>query len=724
MANTLFVNFDIKDRFNVSSLSGMALSGYSFTFLPTLQSDVTTLSQNRVLWDFGDGTTSSQVSATHTYLFPGQYNVVLYVYGIGGTAYVNSFVPTLSVYDYIPNSLSIGDLPTVNFDQFAGHYRPFDIIRYNSWQTYQSLSAEGYTVGLYVSGAIDPLLDLEQYRRDEWGHLRTLSRFAQKVPAGFTVEYQPVTAVTTDDSLLYIRYNATGIKRCAATDSGAVFAGTSGIATVYFSADTPKNTTSAQRPAVIFCSLNTHKIDDKFTYLSRYYDYVSPRYGNINTEPAILSSVKTRNNTARAISFSTNGIDSEQDAILSSFQMPLISWQNTHIPFVAKLEDEDGFSTRFYPLLSSNIQNLSTNSSVYNLSLVALASSTLGFTVIPSVSFYADFLPTLPQNVGGYIKGYFISPVSALNVKLSGGVTVNVLSGFELDSSTAFYPLTSGICRHDILELFSSDINNLTYSLSTRDTIILSASASRLAISPSNSVGYKGVVVYAITSPTNVSINDIRGASVASIAVSANSLAVDGVNNLWVTIRNTASAIKYTTYGNLSAVALYTGVSSYSACDIDTDTQNNIWVAYNKTGSSPYVVKYNTGGTYLTSFSLTSAFSIDRILIDRNDRVYLTALAVNGPAALSARNDSIYCITSAGALAVGYPLTGFKFTSPTNIALDAFNRLWTVTGQNSAKNVSTGVTVKVGSDPTSNNSCTLSYLVGDTYQNISMYRHG
>ena len=721
MANTLFVNFDIRNRFNVSSLSGFALSGSYFTFIPTLQSQVTTLSQKKVLWDFGDGTTSSSLTATHTYEFPGVYPITLYVFGVGGTAYVNSFIPAVSVFDYVPNKLVLNDIECVSFNQLAGKFKGFEITRYNSWQTYPTLSSTGYTLNLYASGTSDPLLDLKQHRQDSWSHLRTLSRFAQLVPAGNSVEYLAVSSVTTEDTLLYARYTATGIEPCDADDQGAIFAGTSGTATIYFASDVPKNFTSQTQPAIIFCSLDTRNFEDQYTYLTRYYQYASSEVGYINTQPVVIPSVKIRNNVASKISFSTNGIDSQGEAVLSSFNIPPVSWQQTRIPFVAKLEDTEGFSTRFYPVLSAVVQNLSTNSVTYNLSVAALVSGASGFTVMPTVSFYADFLPELPGNAGGYFKGYFVSPVSALNVKLSGGAWVQNLSGFEYDSALSFFATNTQLLRSDYREDYTSRLDTLTYTPSTTFALLCATSASGFSITPSLTSSLKSIGVACVT-PTSVRIHNLEGSLLAQISQTSTSIAFDGNNHLWLTVAGQPSAFKYSTEGAMiTATAGVTTVSSYSAVDVDTDCENSIWVAYNKTGSASYLVKYNTLGAYVTSYSLPSTHTISRIQIDRNNQVFAIARSVAGSATLSARNDSLYAITSAGALAASYPVTGFGFASAANIAFDIYNRVWVINLQNTIKNVSTGQTYTIGVSAGSATDSFLTLLHGDTYGRVGVY---
>jgi hypothetical protein len=416
----IYTNFTVYNYKGETSLSGYAISGNTFTFVADLSGAEFLVSTTNITWDLGDGTQSSELSPTHTYNWPGIYNISIVVYDSDGNAAYSTVRQQLSVYDVFENSLYV-DAGVPNFYVPVGKYRPFLITRRNSWQSYSALSATNYTINLYVSGAIDPVVDLTLYNSDAWSHLRPRTFFFNKIQGQAATEYIPISSTTTTTDLVYVTLDSNkNYTICSATTPGAVFAGTSGTAIVYFTSYTPKHIlVPFSNPAIIFCSLNSRKLQDEFTYATNYFEFNDPTIGYLNTNPVTLPAFLLYN-PATNLSFSTNGIDTRADAILSSFNIPLISWQYTNIPFIVKLKDSEYFDTTTYPLLCSNVVNMTASGDLYNVKLSLVSNS----TVVHGVSFYADFLPTLPANNGGYFKGYFNCPVSATNCVLSAIVSI------------------------------------------------------------------------------------------------------------------------------------------------------------------------------------------------------------------------------------------------------------------------------------------------------------
>jgi len=120
MSNLVLINFDVKNYKDEISLSGYALPQSTFTFIPVLSTPSFVISNTKVLWNFGDGTTSDAPTATHAYEFPGEYRVVLYVYGSGGQSFIDTFTPVISVYDFIDNSLEFSGVTGNEFNIKAG----------------------------------------------------------------------------------------------------------------------------------------------------------------------------------------------------------------------------------------------------------------------------------------------------------------------------------------------------------------------------------------------------------------------------------------------------------------------------------------------------------------------------------------------------------------------------------------------------------------------------
>ena len=436
---TLYANFDVYNYKGTTSLTGYALPGNAFTCVADLTGAELPVSLKNVTWDFGDGYQTNELTPSHVYTWPGTYTISLVVYNASGDAAFSTVTQTVSVFDLLDNEL-YADCGSTYFQVPAGNYAPFTITRHNSWQTYSALSATGYTVNLYVSGSADPVVDLNLYYNDAWSHLKRNSIFFQKNTTQAGVEYVPVSAVTTIDTLIYAKQDVNqNYVLCESTDAGALFVGTTGYAVPYFTSHTPHSVSAYNSPALIFCTLDNTLLQDQFTNLVNYFQYNTPSLGYMITRPATLP-VYVTYSPATQLSFTTNGIDTQGDAVLTSFEIPYISWQEAIVPFVIKLKDANQFTTLFYPRLSSNVTNMSAASGAYNIKLALVSNN----TTIPGVSFYQDFSSTLPLDSGGYFKGYFISPTSATNCVLSASVTV-IDPTYYINSTTTAGPTTATI---------------------------------------------------------------------------------------------------------------------------------------------------------------------------------------------------------------------------------------------------------------------------------------
>jgi len=87
-----YIYFHTLDYTGSYTTIGYSLSITPFTFIPVFDDGVNKeFSKQKILWDFGDGTTSSSVTAVHYFKLPGWYNVKCHVLGKDGKSYVDSF---------------------------------------------------------------------------------------------------------------------------------------------------------------------------------------------------------------------------------------------------------------------------------------------------------------------------------------------------------------------------------------------------------------------------------------------------------------------------------------------------------------------------------------------------------------------------------------------------------------------------------------------------------
>lgn len=96
-----------------------SLSGYTnitdFTFTSHVTGDINNniadkVSQAKLVWDFGDGTSVSTANVTqvnHIYNYPGTYTIEVFYYDSQGDAYLGSLTKTVTIYNYRETELSL-----------------------------------------------------------------------------------------------------------------------------------------------------------------------------------------------------------------------------------------------------------------------------------------------------------------------------------------------------------------------------------------------------------------------------------------------------------------------------------------------------------------------------------------------------------------------------------------------------------------------------------------
>ena len=198
--------------------------------------------------------------------------------------------------------------------------------------------------------------------------------------------------------------------------------------------------------------------------------------------------------------------------------------------------------------------------------------------------------------------------------------------------------------------------------------------------------------------------NDFRTSSTLGDGVSShaapNGIAMDSNSDIWVTLLDSGSAIKInTSRGVVTTVAAPAGIFNYAytlssyynvlsgfagenllmPTSLDTDIQNNLWVAYDHPAYSA-LVKYQGVGNFttiattLTSVLFPTGISPEEICIDRNQYIWVTATNHNINTALSSTNGNgiLYKFDTNGNLLS--TITGFSTLG--NLTVDGNQNAW------------------------------------------------
>jgi len=772
-------------------LSSYTLSKTPLKFVPdfttsSILSGVQNISSKTLRWEFGDGSFSTDLSPSHVYEWPGEYNVSLTVYDGSGNAYDSTFTTTVQIFDYIANQISFADYKSLIYDIPAGKLiDPLTVYTYFSWQSYQALSAIGYTINLYASGARGDYNYVAKEQNDKWSHLRSLSRFYTLSSINGFTDYITIESIQPTITPIYVNIQNNQLLPCRATDPGSVIAGITGSCQFWYTDDRPGNLLTESSPIIIFASIDNSKFKDAFTQRTNAFDYISyPPYGYQNIDPAVFPDVKTRYNPADHLSITTTGIDGDGTPVDHTFDIPYISWQNTEIPYVIKFKDNQDFATKNYPPLSSSItQNTSIKPQpLYDVQTGIIYNTDDGsYTVLDGVTFYEDFAPQAPQSIGAFYKGYFIASQSTENCYLTAAVNIIDPPYYRKDAlinwiAVPQYNSALRILRQENINGFDNSLtitfNNTSYfKINSNNTYAITVAPSGVNADNDYNTWFADPVgdqliqydiygnllqTYQLSAMVTLvnnqtSIVDYRYKSTLTndlTAATPNDIALDGSNNLWVTLFDSGSAIKidnstgyvtavaapsgvtnyfYTLSSNYNSLSGFAGESLLLPASIDTDLDNNVWIAYTHPDFSA-LVKYRgtnnftTAAETLLTIPFPSGISPEQVQIDRNGYVWATAINHNNSGVgFSNRNDYLYKFDGGGNLIPGYPLSGFQQIG--NLTIDGSQNAWVIQGAETLTKVDgvSGITANYVAGLGNNKTeyiCSIGGIACDTSNNI------
>jgi hypothetical protein len=397
--NLLYNYFYTENYTGSQATSSYALPITPFYFKAAITGIEDFVSNRRIVWDFDDGTISESITASHVYDTPGRYKVTCYMYDEQGDSYYNIYSVRVTVYDYITDKIT---LSADTIEHLTGEIKnPITINRFNSART---INQKGLpTINCYASGASVNDYFESDLQSNTYDHLLPYSSFYQTLTSNGVIETIPLSSVQTENSTIFVKLSNSTLVHTSETDTDAIFAGLTGTAEVYFGSDTPGNFN-------LLFGYDTGAIFD-FT----------------NTTTYGISAKIDANTSYDRLTITSNGIDGEGEE-LSIFNINKNKFANSKIAFVVKVKDDDNFSQKNMPLLSSNAVDLN----------IILTDG----TAVYDANFYSDFGSLSTSDYGGFFKGYFTTNNTSTitNVFLSANTTYN--SNFLNGTSSTFniYP--------------------------------------------------------------------------------------------------------------------------------------------------------------------------------------------------------------------------------------------------------------------------------------------
>lgn len=697
-----YIYFNVLDHTGTPATSGYTLSITPFTFVATFDDGSSAnYSKQRILWDFGDGTTSESVTATHYYNLPGWYTVKCYTLGSNGRGNESSFSQNILVKDYISDTIVLSG--SKNKTETGSLQNPFTVFRFNSWQNFYILSGE-YTINLHVSGNVAPLLNAEKYNSDKWGHLKPYARFETFIsnPITGNIEKVPVNNLQTDNNTeLYVKldYDKTLIF-CDKSDIGSCFAGTSGSKFFYYIDDLPKESELDKTvAATIYCTFDTKQFKNP--------EYFDKNF--IDNQLSILNTVYDTNGFSLIIkklnpselSITSNGIDDDNNGkYINTFDINQLKFTNQKIPFVIKIKDknQDGYvsSSRYCNVLSL-LEG--TTPEPYKIQIELQDKNDVKLS---DINFYTNFGVLSSEEYGGYFRGYLVSDKQLNDVHIYAKVPINTDNLFLIDTSNAI-----------IGEPQATQIHNLTIKIDTADVL------NKVLDDHVLDVGLSGVYSSCVTSKKNADSSVVKYAwivdgdrqSVKKFSIntddtlklvydsfnipensSPSDISSDRYGNVWITLYDSVSTIRINNITNNVDKTIIPSIANntidfentVTPASVDTDVFNNIWISYSNQTLS-FVEKYNTEGVFLFNKIFTPHYEATELITDLNgDAWVISKDLITNSKALSSKNDKIVKIPKNGSTVTDYNAGGSLW----NLTLDVNGNIW------ATKNINEVVKIK------------------------------
>lgn len=427
----------------------------------------TKFSNEHMIWDFGDGTTYTGVSAVHTYSWPGDYTVKLTIINEDGQPVESTKSHNLIVKDFILTQLGFRDLLDVIDIPSGRLVSPITIDFTLSWQNYSYPSREApqcidgmqhlmnkgtapgywmcgknhpgyetaqqpevtdfpiYTFNLHASGASTGPLNLYEYEKNKYGHLELNWSFHNASPALTSQPVNDIQVTRTDfitgssgdpntyDLIYYKKAEANEYIQTTANDPQGVFVGLSGNASFYYRDDVTKCTTSRDTSVLISVEMDEKKLFDQLTIGKQ--NNTDVKY--INNKPLIINNIKPRVNEAVQLGVTTIGIP--------GFEIGENKWEDSVINFTVTVQDAFEFNILDSKTLSGN-GPLTGTAEDLKLELVdsitnePITGANYTFTQVES-------------NLGSY-RGQLRYSGERSNVKIRASTTYEQISGYKTDA--------------------------------------------------------------------------------------------------------------------------------------------------------------------------------------------------------------------------------------------------------------------------------------------------
>ena len=483
MNKTTFTTFSSIDYKNTDSLSTYCISIAPLLFVPDISEEF----PHRVVWDFGDDTTSKNISALKTYKFPGIYNVSLIVYDCDTNAMISTFNKEIQVYNFVPFTFNIyidnnsylltedgsylltedGSYLLINSPDITIKNGQFsnELVVNSYYPYYQPASSIFYTINNSNS------LNYWDIKNNKFSHLQSHHTLYEKMFNFYINEHQfkPIEKLDFSTNELYAKRYNDSIVYCDKSDAGAIFVGLSSSKSIYIKDDSIVDTANIQ-----------FKFDKNNNIVYDNDQYLKPDY--LNNTGITLQYKIIENDDVEKLSITSSGLDGEYYPV-SSFQISDIKFFDSKIPFVVKIKDSAHTSVKNFPIIQLSSLDISVyaNNTVYDnivYNNIPLVYNGENFSYNSSDNILIDpseyQIISLNDTLSGYdhngsFRGYIIFPHS--DKDLLSNIYIRI-SGIFVNDQSIFYNLTAQSNTFNIYNKNYYDIWKINENFNPESTLM------------------------------------------------------------------------------------------------------------------------------------------------------------------------------------------------------------------------------------------------------------
>jgi hypothetical protein len=631
------------DNFTISKTSGYV----NVTIFSFNTNSLQQFNYVKYLWDFGDSSRSRLSNPTHSYNNSGYYTVTLNAYKANGSFDV--YQDTVEVKLLLNESIYFDILPPPTY---AGHYNkyPFKI-------NITSSSTNEHYIDLYAANSKSYA---PQEPTNKWSFLRPEWKFVD-------LNGNVINKIKTTDTIIKVNNNGR-------LDRSGMVAGVTGTAEFYF-IDDIYNTDLAyfNKPyTTIIATLQTLTIKSFQDKKNQTPEIESFSNSLVQTAMPHLFLYREPD----YLKITENGAVEHRNPKWTNTQIPIIiTPSNKQLEYHYDLYDGNGikpYNPDFYFL--KNLPDDST-SSIINIDV---GSDQLSSSFYPTpINFkYKDDTGYI---VSGYYKGNFTIQTSSLNALLTSNAFLS-LNFYNYDNYLFWLSNQMAGTLHIGQYNEYNNTNKLLLSknnfqepafISTIETPI--KKVANFTTQSVDITGFNGLkCISALQNPyyqawgVDSELNSLyrfssRGSVLCLIDIdkllnkkytTPYYSAIDGDRNIWVTLYNTTSTLKFNSVGKLlfgvspinektldlnNSSDLYKWIydSQYypltstqienfiTPTCVDTDIYNNAWITYSNPFSS-FLVKVSSTGNLINTISLSISSCPNEIVCDKDENIWLS----------------------------------------------------------------------------------------------------